>query len=226
MTPDPCVLPEYYNTNEEYRFNTRIETLPVAKDYRYRSATYEFMTVEALLQATAMSAKDKKKPQLADSVGRATELLSDRWTFLILREAYFGTKRFNEFANALGVSRNILTDRLRVLVTHGLLEQHPYGPSGARHEYRLAEPGRDLYPAIVALLQWGDKYLVGDEGPSVILEHTRCGKPANPRLVCDSCGEKIEVGEVLPLPGPGAPDWLRERLAGVTGGAFAEQPKR
>jgi len=176
-------------------------------------------------QADEMSA-DRIDTTAEDSLGRATALLCDRWTFLIMREAYFGTRRFNDFAKALGVSRNILTDRLRVLVAHGLLEQRPYGPSGTRHEYLLAQPGRDLYPAIVSLLQWGDKYLVGKEGPSVVLHHTRCGKLANPRLVCGSCREKIEVDEVLALPGPGATAWLRERLTTLSSGSDADHVKR
>jgi DNA-binding HxlR family transcriptional regulator len=169
-----------------------------------------------------MKAKKTSKPQLADSVGRATDFLGDRWTFLILREAYFGTKRFNEFAEALSISRNILSDRLKVLVSNGILTQHPYGPSGVRYEYRLAQPGRDLYPTILALLQWGDKYLAGPDGPTVLLKHTRCGHLADPRLVCDGCGEQIEVGHVLPLPGPGAPDWLRQRLEELSDSPFAD----
>jgi len=157
---------------------------------------------------------------IEDSVGAAAELLGDRWTFLILREAFFGTRRFNEFAENLGLSRNILSSRLKLLVSRGIFEQHPYGPSEARNEYRLAEAGRDIFPIVVALLQWGDRHLVGAHGPSIVLKHTRCGNDADPLLVCRACHEPIELGEILPTPGPGASEWARERLSQLTGSAF------
>jgi len=148
-----------------------------------------------------------------DSVGAAAQLLGDRWTFLILREAYFGARRFNEFAENLGLSRNILSGRLKMLVAHGIFERRAYGPSKARSEYRLAPAGRDVFPIVVALLQWGDKHLAGREDPSIVLRHTRCGADADPQLVCRSCGEPIDVGEVIPSAGPGASEWTRERLS-------------
>jgi DNA-binding HxlR family transcriptional regulator len=159
---------------------------------------------------------------LEDSVGAATELLGDRWTFLILREAFFGTRRFNEFAENLGLSRNILSSRLKMLVSQGIFEQRPYGPSGARNEYRLAEAGRDIFPIVVALLQWGDKHLAGSRGPSIVLKHTRCGDDADPQLVCRACQEPIELGEILPTPGPGASEWARQRLSQLADSAFVE----
>ncbi len=159
---------------------------------------------------------------LEDSVGAATELLGDRWTFLILREAFFGTRRFNEFAQNLGLSRNILSDRLKMLVAQGIFEQRPYGPSKARHEYRLAAAGRDIFPIVVALLQWGDKYLAGSRGPSIVLKHTRCGDDADPLLICRTCREPIELGEILPTSGPGASEWVRQHLSQLTDSAFAE----
>jgi DNA-binding HxlR family transcriptional regulator len=157
-----------------------------------------------------------------DSVGAAAVLLGDRWTFLILREAFFGAKRFNEFAENLGLSRNILSSRLKMLVSQGIFEEHPYGPSKARNEYRLAQAGRDIFPIVVALLQWGDKYLVGSRGPSIVLRHTRCGGNADPLLVCGACHEPIELHEVLPTPGPGASEWVREHLSQLGDSAFVE----
>ena len=157
-----------------------------------------------------------------DSVGAAADLLADRWTFLILREAFFGTRRFNEFAENLGLSRNILSNRLKMLVSQGIFEQRPYGPSKARYEYRLAQAGRDIFPIVVALLQWGDKYLVGSRGPSIVLKHTRCGNDTDPLLVCSACHQPIELGEIMPTPGPGASKWARQRLSQLTDSAFAE----
>lgn len=156
---------------------------------------------------------NKQVQELDDSVGAAAELLGDRWTFLILREAFFGTRRFTEFAQNLGLSRNILSGRLKTLVAQGIFEMHPYGSGKVRYEYRLAKPGRDIFPIVVALLQWGDKYLVESQEPSIVLKHTLCGEDANPHLVCDSCGKPIDLGEMVPVPGPGASKWVRDRLS-------------
>ncbi len=156
-----------------------------------------------------------------DSVGAAASLLGDRWTFLILREAFFGTRRFNDFAENLGLSRNILSKRLKLLVSQGIFEEHPYGPSKARNEYRLAPAGRDIFPIVVALLQWGDKHLAGSRGPSIVLEHTTCGGDADPLLTCRTCDRPIELGEIVPTPGPGASRWVREHLSQLADSAFA-----
>jgi DNA-binding HxlR family transcriptional regulator len=158
-----------------------------------------------------MSAGQELQP-FEDSVGAAAELLGDRWTFLILREAYFGTQRFNEFVENLGVSRNILSSRLKTLVERGIFEKIPYGPGQVRYDYRLAKPGRDIFPIVVALLQWGDKYLGNPDKPSIVLKHTVCGKDADPHLVCGSCNRAIDLAEVVPTPGPGASKWVRQRL--------------
>jgi DNA-binding HxlR family transcriptional regulator len=153
---------------------------------------------------------------IEDSVGAASELLGDRWTFLILREAFFGTRRFNEYAQNLGLSRNILSSRLKTLVAQGILEAHPYGPSQTRNEYRLAPAGRDIFPIVIALLQWGDRHLTGSRGPSIVLEHISCGHDADPQLVCRACREPIELHEIRPTPGPGASQWVRRRLPQLT----------
>lgn len=160
-----------------------------------------------------MTPSGRKEEAFDDSVGAAAALLGDTWTFLILREAFFGVQRFNEFAENLGLSRNILSNRLKTLVAKGIFEMRPYGPGKARYEYRLAKPGRDIFPIVVALLQWGDKYLVDSRKPSIVLKHTVCGGDADPHLVCASCGEQIELGGIVPTPGPGASQWVRERLS-------------
>jgi DNA-binding HxlR family transcriptional regulator len=161
-----------------------------------------------------------------DSVGAATSLLGDRWTFLILREAFFGTRRFNEFAENLGLSRNILSNRLKLLVSQGIFEEHPYGPSKTRNEYRLAPAGRDVFPIVIALLQWGDKHLAGSRGPSIVLKHTSCGGDADPLLTCRACREPIQLGEILPTPGPGASEWVRQRLPHLAEGVSLDTQER
>jgi DNA-binding HxlR family transcriptional regulator len=170
-----------------------------------KQASGRSLGVEQPTPATATQAFE-------DSVGAASELLGDRWTFLILREAFFGTRRFNDYVENLGLSRNILSNRLKALVAQGILETRPYGPSKIRNEYCLAPAGRDIFPIVIALLQWGDKYLAGSHGPSIVLQHTPCGHDADPQLVCRACHKPIELDEIQPTPGPGASQWVRERL--------------
>jgi DNA-binding HxlR family transcriptional regulator len=138
-----------------------------------------------------------------ESVGRTLALVGERWTLLILREAFFGVRRFGVLARNLGIPRPTLSSRLRTLVDAGLLERVLYTRDPDRHEYRLTDAGRDLFPAIVALMNWGDAHLGGPEGPPIVLRHNSCGELADPRLTCRHCGAEIDVREVTPEPGPG-----------------------
>lgn len=131
-----------------------------------------------------------------DSVERALEQVSDRWSFLLLREAYFGVRRFDQFQSALGTSPNILTDRLKKLVAVGIFERYRYSERPPRDEYRLTDKGRDLYPAIVALMRWGDRWLNDASEPPLTLIHTSCGSDCRPRMVCDCCGEEITARSI------------------------------
>jgi len=130
------------------------------------------------------------------SIGRAMEILGERWTFLILREAFYGVRRFSEMQRNLGIARNILSTRLQTLVSAGILERVPYKEEPPRHEYRLTPAGKDLYPAIVTLMRWGDRHLVGD--PPVLLRHA-CGHEADPMLVCAHCHEELHPHDVTPV---------------------------
>ena len=141
----------------------------------------------------------------ADSVARTVAVIGDQWSFLILREAFFGVRRYSELARNLGLSRTILTDRLRRLTAHGILEMRLYREEPERFEYVLTEAGKELYPAVVVLLSWGDRYLAGPEGPPLVLRHRTCGQEAAAALVCTHCGEPIRVDDIEPVPGPGAP---------------------
>jgi DNA-binding HxlR family transcriptional regulator len=141
-----------------------------------------------------------------ESVGRTLALVGERWTLLILREAFFGVRRYGELVRNLGIPRPTLSARLRTLVDAGLLERVPYSRDPDRHEYRLTDPGRELFPAIVALMRWGDAHLAGPEGPPIVLRHDACGEIADPRLSCCHCGLQIDVGNVTPEPGPGFRD--------------------
>ncbi len=130
------------------------------------------------------------------SVARAWSVLGERWTMVILREAFLGARRFEDYQAGSGIARNLLAERLRVLVEHGILERRPYQEHPPRHEYRLTRKGRDLYPLLVALLQWGDRYGEHPEGPPVVLVHEPCGHPADPRLACGHCGADIDPREM------------------------------
>jgi DNA-binding HxlR family transcriptional regulator len=139
----------------------------------------------------------------AESVGRALELVGERWTLLILREAFFGVRRFGQLARNLSIPRPTLSSRLRMLVDAGLLERVPYSLEPERYEYRLTDVGRDLFGAIVVLMRWGDEHLPNPSGPPIILRHDTCGEIAEPRLTCTHCGEEITARNVTPEAGPG-----------------------
>jgi DNA-binding HxlR family transcriptional regulator len=134
------------------------------------------------------------------SIGRAMDILGERWTFLILRESFYGVRRFSDFQRNLGIARNILSTRLQSLVGAGILDRVLYQQEPERYEYRLSEAGKDLYPAIVTLMRWGDRHLQGEGecGPPVVLRHNACGHEADPRLVCSHCREELDPHEVTP----------------------------
>jgi len=136
------------------------------------------------------------------SVARTLSIVGDRWTLLILRDAFLGMRRFEDFQADLGASRHRLADRLRKLVRHGVLERVPYRQRPARFEYRLTEKGRDLYPVIVSLTRWGDRWAAGTDGPPVELVHRSCGRRIMPTLTCPECGEPVAARDMMARPGP------------------------
>ena len=138
------------------------------------------------------------------SVARTLEVVGERWTMLVLREAFFRVRRFEEFQRNTGAARNILSDRLRRLVEHGILERRRYQDHPPRFEYRLTEKGVDLYPVLISLMQWGDKHAPAESGPPVVLEHRTCGNPTTPAMTCSECGEPVSARDMRALPGPGA----------------------
>jgi DNA-binding HxlR family transcriptional regulator len=142
--------------------------------------------------------------QERDSVKATVELLGDRWTFLVLREAFFGVRRFGHMQRNLGIARTVLSSRLKLLVREGLLERRAYREDPVWYEYRLTGKGRDFYPVALALMQWGDRYLAGESGPPTILHHRACGHDTKPLWTCNHCGEPLDPREVEPRRGPGA----------------------
>lgn len=137
-----------------------------------------------------------------ESVGRALALVGERWSLLILRETFFGVRRYSEFARNLSIPRPTLSARLTTLVDAGLLDRVLYATDPDRHEYRLTDAGRELFPAIAVLMRWGDRYLAGPDGPPILLRHNECGQFADPFLACRNCGGEITADKVTPEPGP------------------------
>jgi len=127
-----------------------------------------------------------------DAVELAVDVLSDRWTFLILREAYFGVRRYGQMQRNLGIARNVLADRLRQLVSDGMFERVRYRTDPDWYGYRLTERALDLYPVIVGLMRWADRHLATEEDADALeLVHRSCGKPAEPYLACSHCHEPL-----------------------------------
>ena len=136
------------------------------------------------------------------SVARTLELIGDRWTMLVIREAFMGTRRFDDYQRNLGCARNVLTDRLGRLVDAGILRKRPYQERPPRFEYRLARKGVELWPAIMTLMSWGDRHLAPN-GPPVHIVHEDCGGRLDERLHCDRCGAELGPSDVHAEPGPG-----------------------
>ena len=137
------------------------------------------------------------------SVARSLELVGDRWTLLVIREVFYGRRKFSEMQRTLGVARNVLTDRLQRLVDEGILERRPYSEKPERYEYFLTEKGLDLWPTLVSLMFWGDKHYPHPDGPPAKIVHKgECGGPVNERRVCERCGKELEVREARAVISP------------------------
>jgi DNA-binding HxlR family transcriptional regulator len=134
------------------------------------------------------------------SIARALEVVGERWTLLIVRDAFLGLRRFDEFQERLGIARNVLADRLNRLVDEGILERVPYSERPERFEYQLTRKGRDLVPALVTLGQWGDKYR--SEKPPTLLRRKSDRKLVVAALVPKG-SDILRVEEVELVPGPG-----------------------
>jgi DNA-binding HxlR family transcriptional regulator len=133
---------------------------------------------------------DKLQRPRPSSIAATLQIVGDRWSALIIRELFYGTKRFDEFQRHLGIATNILSQRLQRLVEHGIVDKREYQLRPTRHEYRLTDKGLDLYPVPLSMLAWGDHWLSNGQ-PPVRLTHLRCGKRLSPRLSCSRCTRAI-----------------------------------
>ena len=129
-------------------------------------------------------------------VAGSLEVVGERWTLLIIRDVFLGIRRFEDLQRDLGVARNVLQARLERLVENGILVKRPYQERPLRCEYRLTEKGADLWPVLVALLTWGDRYAIEGERP-MILQHRACGGELDDRRRCTGCGADVSVTEAI-----------------------------
>src|SRR5215472_2578183 len=136
------------------------------------------------------------------SVARTLSVIGDRWTLLVLRDTFLGVRRFEDFQRDLGTTRHRLADRLRKLVAAGVLERVRYQDRPPRFEYRLTEKGRDLYPVVVSLVRWGDRWMAGEAGPPVELIHRACGHVIMPVLACPDCAQPVTARDMRAQAGP------------------------
>ena len=160
------------------------------------------------------------------SVARSLEVLGDWWTLLIVREAFFGARRFADFEAALDISKNILTRRLAHLCAHGVLERVDAGTHGPRYEYALTAMGKDLATVMTALRQWGDRWVVGAGHESLLAVDRRTGRPI-PRLrIVGEDGEPLASRDLELRPGPGASKRTRARFRAAADRGAASTPRR
>ncbi|MEV6811213.1 helix-turn-helix domain-containing protein [Micromonospora sp. NPDC051296] len=140
------------------------------------------------------------------TVARAMEILGEKWTLVVLREVFSGVRRFDDMRVRTGIPRQVLTNRLATLVDQGVLRREPYREPGTRlrHEYRLTAKGLDLWPVLVAVLAWGDRYLADPEGPPLSVGHRDCGAEIRVELHCAAGHHVADPRDVIPRPGPGA----------------------
>jgi DNA-binding HxlR family transcriptional regulator len=138
------------------------------------------------------------------SIARALAELGDAWAIMVLRDAFRGSKRFDDFASKLGIATNTLSERLRQLTEAGILERIAYSAHPPRYEYVLTRKGRDLHPIFIALTRWGDTYLAEDARPPLTYIHRPCGHAGTPELVCRGCGERVR-DDVFSVPTESVP---------------------
>jgi DNA-binding HxlR family transcriptional regulator len=144
------------------------------------------------------------------SVAQCLEVVGEWWSMLIVRDAFLGVTRFDEFQSRLGIARNILQQRLSALVDAGVLDRVPYSDHPPRADYRLSDKGRDLWPVLTTMREWGDKYSA-PSGPPVETIHKQCGAITTPQLVCSACHEPVGARDVKAIVGPGRVNSLLDR---------------
>lgn len=151
-------------------------------------------TAESAGANTAESA-DTTSNEAGCSIAATLDIIGDRWTLLVLRDVFRGVRRFSDLVEDLGIAKNLLSDRLKRLTEHGVIERVPYQNRPVRYEYRLTRKGAELSPALIALMHWGDRWCLGGQ-PPVTLIHDRCGTALEHHVVCPHCDASVAPGQV------------------------------
>jgi DNA-binding HxlR family transcriptional regulator len=151
---------------------------------------------------------DRTYDTQACSMARSLEVVGERWTLLILRDIFLGIRKFEDLHRSLGVARNILQTRLELLTKEGVVEKRPY--QEGRYEYCLTPKGRELWPALMALLRWGDRHYAPHGRPRLI-KHRDCGGEVTEQLTCEKCGKSLTLQDVYWEWGPGAKEWEKRQ---------------
>jgi len=138
----------------------------------------------------------KTKDKINCSLVQTIEAIGDRWSLLILREAFFGVKRFDIFQSNLGIATNILSERLKKLVKDDILQRTKDPEDARRFIYKYTEKGLDLYSIVLAMINWGDRWTTGEKGPPLFLHHKTCGHRLDAMMCCSHCGKQVHAREV------------------------------
>jgi DNA-binding HxlR family transcriptional regulator len=142
--------------------------------------------------------------EMACSIARTLDVIGEPWSPLILRDVYVGIARFDQIQADLGISRKVLTERLKWLVDNGVLVRQEYSSRPPRHEYRLTGKGLELCDLLLVMVRWGDRWTAGDDGPPVLYQHRACGQISHVELHCSRCDQPMQAGDVTVLPGRGS----------------------
>jgi DNA-binding HxlR family transcriptional regulator len=141
---------------------------------------------------------------MACSIARTLDVIGEPWSPLILRNVYVGINRFDQLQQQLGISRKVLTERLKWLVAQDVLTRVEYSTRPVRHEYALTPKGMELCDLLLVMVRWGDRWLTGPEGPPVLYRHHACGQISHVELRCSVCSEPMHATDIDVLPGPGS----------------------
>ena len=146
---------------------------------------------------------ENKYPDQVCSVARALEVVGERWTLLLVREALMGVRRFDDFRESLGLARSVLTARLNHLVDEGVFERRQYQSRPERYEYQLTAKGRQLGPVVLHLMHWGDSHYPSAGGAPRVALHRGCGGRVSATMSCARCRQRVPYGSLELTPGPG-----------------------
>lgn len=156
--------------------------------------------------------KPEKFDPFRRSVGHVLDIIGEGWSILIIREAFLGTRRFEEFQGRLGIARNILTSRLKKLCANQILDRVPVKEGAKRHEYVLTRKGKDMMPLLVALTQWGDRWVFGENNEPIVFLDREHRQPIAPVQVFSAQGQPLRPRDIMIAAGPGATPQARERI--------------